>query len=64
MAIPKMPAKAWLQMALIVVLLIVALATSHHLWSTGERAIAGTPLFLYAGLTTLYSTYKRVYRRV
>jgi hypothetical protein len=65
MAIPKMPAKAWLQIAVILGLFFVALTSSHHLWSTGQRAaVAGIPLIVYTGLITLYSAYKRVYRNV
>jgi hypothetical protein len=63
MAIPNMPVKAWLQIAVILGLLFVALAASRHLWSTGGRALAGAPLLLYTGLIALYAADKRVKRK-
>jgi hypothetical protein len=64
MAIPKMPLKAWLQIALIILAFFATLIFSHHLWSTGSRRMAVAPLFFYTAVVTLYSAYMTYRRKV
>lgn len=64
MAIPKMPLKEWLQIALIILAFFASLIFSHHLWSMGGHTVAVAPLILYTGFVTLYSVYRRHHRKV
>jgi hypothetical protein len=61
---PKMPLKAWLQIAVIILAFVASLLLSHRLWSMGGRTVAVAPLILYTGFVTLYSVYMRHHRKV
>jgi hypothetical protein len=51
----KMRKEASLQIGLLVTLFVVAAWTSWHLWHTGGRGIAGTPLIVFSALSTIYA---------
>ncbi|MFT4112477.1 hypothetical protein [Silvibacterium sp.] len=64
MAIPNMPRKAWLEVALMLVALVTALALSLYLWSTGGHIVAIAPLTLFTCVMTLYTAHRRNNRKI
>jgi hypothetical protein len=64
MGIPKMPVKGLLQIPAILAMFFVALILSRHLWSVGDRAVAGLPLLIYTCVVTRYSTEIRLRGKV
>jgi hypothetical protein len=59
MPIPKMPARAWVQIASIVAMFFFALWISLQLWHAGARTPASLLLIFYAAVTILYSLWLR-----
>jgi hypothetical protein len=50
----KIPMAARLKIAILLIFFAFALWASSHLWHTGARAIASTPLVAFSALSIIY----------